>query len=87
MEKKLKVCDTCGKKVEIETSGKTGFMYITPQGWLRLQKIHLSYRKDYKKENIQPKNIIDIGNADPDFCSKECFLSWMVEQVDRITQA
>lgn len=79
MRQETVICDSCGKQ------GKPKWDNAAPLNWLRLTKLRMRFRKSDKKENIDDKNIIDIDDdKDPDFCSKECFITWISKEIDKI---
>jgi hypothetical protein len=80
MEVKKKVCDECKKEVLLKND------WDTPFKWYRLAKIYATHRTTRASE-IPKRNIIDISeysSADPDFCSKECFIKWITKRINRL---
>jgi len=80
MEKKVRVCDECGKEITFDGATSYGD-YIPPSGWLILRNIHLDYY-DKNGKCIVEKNELKISEKkfDPDFCCLNCFLKWITKK-------
>ncbi len=83
MLKRLVVCDVCGKLAD----DKKDEPFRTPRSWFRIQSITMKHRPyRFVKEQIEDKNILRVGDVDPDFCSRVCLTKWFVKNIDMISK-